>query len=103
MTNERDMDTMNERDMEWKEVPPKDDDWLKQINIIAFCGNYKVGSIAYCGPDFGWVYEFNENVESMMATTEKEAKEEMIEILKEYFENEIGYYKILIKSLDGLR
>ena len=40
--------------MKWKEVVPEQDDWEKQIDIVAYYGSITVGSIVYCGEEIGW-------------------------------------------------
>ena len=40
--------------LEWKEVEPEQDDWEKQIDIVAYYGSITVGSIVYCGKEIRW-------------------------------------------------
>lgn len=86
--------------MEWKEVTPEQSDWKKQIDVMAYYGSQKIGSIVLC--DDGWNYIINGNVYALEAETEDEAKEEMIERLDEHFEDEINYYRELRGSLEKL-
>ena len=39
--------------MEWKEVDPEQEDWEKQIDIVAYYGSITIGSIVYCGGEIG--------------------------------------------------
>lgn len=86
--------------MEWKEVNPEQSDWKKQIDIIAYYGSCKIGSIVLC--EDGWNYVIDGSVEFLEAETESEAKREMIERLGEHFEDKINYYQELIDSLEEL-
>ncbi len=87
--------------MEWKEVSPEQSNWKKQINVMAYYGDYKIASIILC--DGEWISVINDNTELLIAKTEDEAKEEMIERLEEYFVDEINYYKELRNSLGELK
>lgn len=61
--------------MKWKEVVPEQDDWEKQIDIVAYYGSITVGSIVYCGEEIGW--------------------QSVIDILEEHCTDQINYYKEL--------
>lgn len=87
--------------MEWKEVSPEQSNWKKQINVMAYYGDYKIASVILC--DGEWFSVINDNTELFIAKTEDEAKEEMIERLEEYFVDEINYYKELRNSLGELK
>lgn len=89
-----------EKKMEWKEVYPEQSDWKKQIDIIAYYGSQKIGSIVLC--DDGWNYVIDDIVDFLEAETEDEAKKEMIERLDGHFENKINYYQELRDSLEEL-
>lgn len=86
--------------MEWKEVSPEQSDWEKQIDVMAYYGSHKIGSIVICGED--WKYVIDGRIDFLEAETEDEAKKEMIERLDEYFVDEINYYQDLRESLDEL-
>lgn len=86
--------------MEWKEVNPEQSDWEKQIDVMAYYGSHKVGSIVLC--DDWWNYVIDGSMGFLEAETEDDAKKEMIEQLDEYFESEINYYKELRESLEKL-
>ncbi len=88
--------------MEWKEVEPQQNDWEKQIDIVAYYGSDTIASIVYCGKELGWQSVINGKMDFMMANTEEEAKEEMIDVLDSHFEGEINYYKELRESLNEL-
>lgn len=88
--------------MEWKKVEPNEKDWEKQIDIVAYDGNITIGSIAYCGADFGWIYIIGGHSDSLLAKTEYEAKRDMITVLDNHFVDEINYYKELKESLSNL-
>lgn len=87
--------------MEWKEVNPEQPYWKRQIDVMAYYGDYKIASIILC--DGEWSSVIDGNTELLIAKTEDEAKEEMIECLDEYFVDEINYYKDLRNSLDELK
>lgn len=86
--------------MEWKEVKPEQFDWKKQIDVMAYYGSHKIGSIVLC--DNGWNYVVDDSMGFLEAKTEDDAKKEMIEWLCEYFEREIDYYRELIVGLEKL-
>ena len=41
-------------ELEWKEVEPEQEDWKKQIDVVAYYGSIAIGSIVYCGEEIGW-------------------------------------------------
>ena len=41
-------------ELEWKEVEPEQEDWKKQIDVVAQYGALVIGSIVYCGEEIGW-------------------------------------------------
>lgn len=86
--------------MEWKEVNPEQSDWTRQIDIMAYYGSQKIGSIVFC--DGSWEYVIDGAVYPLEADTENEAKKEMIEQLDEYFVEKIDLYSELRKSLEEL-
>lgn len=88
--------------MEWKEVGPEQSDWKRQIDVTAYYGSQKIGSIVFCA-DGSWDYVIDGQIYSLEAETEKEAKEEMAERLDNYFEDEINYYTELRESLEELQ
>lgn len=88
--------------MEWREVHPEQSDWKKQIDIVAYYGSHKIGSIILCDNERNWSCVINGNIDYLMAETENEAKEEMIQKLDSYFEGEINYYNELRESLNEL-
>ncbi len=88
--------------MEWKEVSPEQSDWKRQIDVMADYGRQKIGSIVFCA-DGSWNYVIDEQIYFFEAKTEKKAKEEMIELLDEYFWDKIDYYTELRKSLEKLQ
>ena len=88
--------------MEWKEVAPEQDDWEKQIDIVAYYGSITVGSIVYCGVEIGWQSVIDGHMDFMQAEYLEDAKEEMISILDNYCTDQINYYKDLQESLGEL-
>ena len=86
--------------IEWKEVNPEQSDWKKQIDVMAYYGSHRIGSIVL--RDDEWNYVIDGSIYSLEAETEDEAKEEMIERLGEHFEDEINYYRELMESLEEL-
>ena len=88
--------------LEWKEVEPQQDDWEKQIDIVAYYGSHTIASIVYCGKDIGWQSVIDGSMEFMMAETEEEARIEVINALDSHCEGEINYYKELRESLSEL-
>lgn len=89
-------------DMEWREVEPKQTDWEKQIDIVAYYGSVTIGSIVYCGGGIGWQSVIDGNMAFMEAESLEDAKEEMIGRLDNYFDDQINYYKELQESLEEL-
>lgn len=88
--------------LEWKEVEPEQDDWEKQIDIVAYYGSITVGSIVYCGKKIGWQSVINGHMNFMQAESLEDAKKEMIDILVEHFTDQINYYHDLQDSLEEL-
>lgn len=90
--------------MEWKEVYPEQSDWKKQIDIMAmaYYGSQKIGSIILYDDERSWHCVIDGNIDSLVAETEDEAKEEMIQRLDEHFTDEINYYQELRESLEKL-
>lgn len=88
--------------MEWKEVNPEQSDWKKQIDVMAYYGSQKIGSIVCCNSKRDWRCVIEGKIDFLMAETEDEAKKEMIEILDEHFEDKINYYEELRESLTDL-
>lgn len=88
--------------MEWKEVAPEQDDWEKQIDIVAYYGSITVGSIVYCGKEIGWQSVIDGHMDFMQAESLEDAKKEMIDILDEHFTDQINYYHDLQDSLEEL-
>lgn len=88
--------------MKWKEVAPEQDDWEKQIDIVAYYGSVTVGSIVYCGEEIGWQSVINGHMNFMQAESLEDAKKEMIDILDEHFTDQINYYHDLQDSLEEL-
>ena len=88
--------------MEWKEVAPEQEDWEKQIDIVAYYGSVTIGSIVYCGGETGWQSVIDGRMDFMQAESLEAAKEEMIGILDNHCTDQINYYKDLQESLDEL-
>lgn len=88
--------------MEWKEVEPEQEDWEKQIDIVAYYGSVTIGSIVYCGEEIGWQSVIDGHMDYMQAESLEAAKEEMIGILDNHCTDQINYYKDLQESLDEL-
>lgn len=88
--------------MKWKEVAPEQEDWEKQIDIVAYYGSITIGSIVYCGGEIGWQSVIDGRMAFMQAESLEDAKKEMIDILDEHFTDQINYYEELQKSLDEL-
>lgn len=88
--------------MEWREVYPEQSDWKKQIDIVAYYGSQKIGSIILYDDERNWNCVIDDIIDFLSAETEEEAKKEMIDRLEEHFEDEINYYRELIDSLGEL-
>mgnify|MGYP000896775806 FL=1 len=89
-------------EMEWKEVDPEQEDWEKQIDLVAYYGSITIGSIVYCGGEIGWQSVIDGSMDFMQAESLKDAKKEMIDILDEHFTDQINYYHDLQDSLEEL-
>lgn len=89
--------------IEWKEIEPEQNDWEKQIDIVAYDGGIIIGSIVYCGEEIGWQSVINGHMDFMEAEFLEEAKQEMIDILDNHCTDQINYYKELQESLDELK
>ena len=89
-------------EMEWKEVDQEQEDWEKQIDIVAYYGSITIGSIVYCGEEIGWQSVIDGHMDFMEATSIEAAKEEMIDKLDNYFTDQFNYYKELQESLNDL-
>lgn len=57
--------------MKWKEVVPEQDDWEKQIDIVAYYGSITVGSIVYCGEEIGWQSVIDGHMNFMQAESSR--------------------------------
>lgn len=88
--------------MEWREVEPEQEDWEKQIDIVAFYGSVTLGSIVYCGEEIGWQSVIDGRMNFMEAENVEDAKKEIIDMLNNYFDDQINYYKELQESLSDL-
>lgn len=88
--------------MKWKEVSPEQEDWEKQIDIVAYYGSITIGSIVYCGGEIGWQSVIDGRMAFMQAESLEDAKKEMIDILDEHFTDQINYYHDLQDSLEEL-
>lgn len=88
---------------EWKEVEPEQEDWERQIDIVAYYGDLVIGSIVYCGEEIGWQSVIDGHMDFLQAESLEDAKEEMINVLESHCEDQIAYYKELQESLDELR
>lgn len=60
--------------MEWKEVDPEQEDWEKQIDIVAYYGSITIGSIVYCGGEIGWQSVIDGSMAFMQAESLEDAK-----------------------------
>lgn len=89
-------------EIKWKEVEPEQEDWEKQIDIVAYYGSVTIGSIVYCGEEIGWQSVIDGHMDYMQAESLEAAKEEMIGILDNHCTDQINYYKDLQESLDEL-
>lgn len=85
-------------ELEWKEVEPEQEDWKKQIDVVAY-----YGSIVYCGEENGWQSVIDGRMNFLNAESLEDAKEEMIDVLDDHFTDQINYYKELQESLGELR
>lgn len=86
----------------WKEVAPEQEDWEKQIDIVAYYGSVTIGSIVYCGEEVGWQSVIDGHMCFMQSESLAGAKKEMIDMLEEHCDDQINYYKELQESLDEL-
>lgn len=89
-------------ELEWKEVEPEQNDWEKQIDIVAYYGSVTIGSIVYCG-EIGWHSVIDGYMDFLEAESLEEAKEKMIDVLEIHCVDQINYYKELQESIDELR
>lgn len=89
-------------ELEWKEVAPEQEDWKKQIDIVAYYGSITIGSIVYCGEEIGWQSVIDGHMDCMQAESLEDAKREMIDMLDNHCTDQINYYKDLQESLDEL-
>lgn len=89
-------------EIKWKEVEPEQEDWEKQIDIVAYYGSVTIGSIVYCGEEIGWQSVIDGHMDYIQAESLEAAKEEMIGILDNHCTDQINYYKDLQESLDEL-
>ncbi len=85
--------------MVWKEVNPEQSEWERQINVMAYYGDYKIASIILCDGEWSSVID---DEKFIIAETEDEAKEEMIKRLDKHFTDEINYYQELRDGLGEL-
>lgn len=90
-------------ELEWKEVEPEQEDWERQIDIVAYYGDLVIGSIVYCGEEIGWQSVIDGHMDFLQAESLEDVKEEMINVLESHCEDQIAYYKELQESLDELR
>ena len=84
--------------MEWIDVSPDQNDWVKQINIMAYYGSLKVGSLVLHEEDY-WLAVIDGHETDLDARSPEEAKEEMKEVLEQHFDEQINYYEELGKML----
>lgn len=89
--------------LEWKEVEPEQEDWKKQIDVVAYYGSIAIGSIVYCGEEIGWQSVIGGRMDFLQAESLEDAKEEMIDVLDNRCTDQINYYKELQESLGELR
>lgn len=90
-------------ELEWKEVEPEQEDWKKQIDIVAYYGSITIGSIVYCGEENGWQSVIDGRMNFLNAESLEDAKEEMIDVLDDHCADQINYYNELQESLGELR
>lgn len=90
-------------ELEWKEVEPEQEDWKKQIDVIAYYGSVTIGSIVYCGEEIGWQSVIDGHMDFLQAESLEDAKEEMIDVLDSHCADQINYYEELQESLGELR
>lgn len=88
--------------LEWKEVEPEQEDWDRQINMIAYYGDLVIGSIVHCEEEIGWQSVIDGHMDFMQAESLEDAKREMIDILEEHCTDQINYYHDLQDSLEEL-
>lgn len=88
--------------MEWKEVEPEQENWERQIDIVAYYGSVTIGSIVYCGKEIGWQSVIDGHMDFMEAESLEDAKREMIDVLDNHFTDQINYYEELQESLSEL-
>lgn len=89
-------------ELEWKEVEPEQEDWKKQIDVVAYYGDLVIGSIVYCGEEIGWQSAIDGHMDFLQAESLEDAKREMIDILEEHCTDQINYYHDLQDSLEEL-
>lgn len=89
-------------EMEWKEVDPEQEDWERQIDLVAYYGSITIGSIVYRGGEIGWQSVIDGSMDFMQAESLEDAKKEMIDILEEHFTDQINFYHDLQDSLEEL-
>ena len=89
-------------ELEWKEVEQEQEDWKKQIDVVAYYGDLVIGSIVYCGEEIGWQSVIDGHMDFLQAESLEDAKREMIDILEEHCTDQINYYKELQGYLEEL-
>lgn len=90
--------------MRWIKVEPKQDNWQKQYDLIAYDGMYTAGSIVLDNDGEGeWHSVIDDVVEFIVASDLEEAKEEFYDRLEMFIEGEIDFYSELSDLLDDLR
>lgn len=89
--------------MKWEKISYTDqEDWEIQYDVLAYCGQHKVGSLVY-STTYGWQSVINGNVECLYdAETEEDAKIAFKERLQSWLEGERDYYTELIGMLEDL-
>ena len=92
--------------MEWREILfPDQEDWEIQYDVVAYYGSHKIGSLVY-STEYGWQSVINGTVEDLYNSTEKQeqiCQREDKEILEDFLEGEVDYYRELCSMLDELK
>lgn len=85
--------------IEWKEVTPEQSDWIRQIDILAYYGSVKLGSIILYDDERTWHCVIDGYIDYLDANTEEDAKAEMKDKLDNFCTDQINYYTEIQESI----
>lgn len=91
--------------LEFKEITPEQDDWLKQEVLYGFYGSIRLGSL-FIDSDFDYHYEINGQIELLedlgVCKTWEDARLVFLDAMFDYFSGEESYYNTLKHMCDEL-